>query len=790
MKKILLITFALTHVCLASFSQGAGEITGKITGIKGQPVAGATFHLLNTNIYSISDFHGNFVVTGLSEGKYRATISSAGYASIDSILIVSNSNMPSMVFQLTEDIKQLDALIVWGEKKETNLQSVPFSISFISEKNIQNFRIWKTEDLTGIIPNLYAAGPGDGRNVTAVRGIVSTSYDPAVTTSVDGVSQFSLDTYIPQLFDVAGIDVLRGPQGTLYGRNATGGVINITTKQPTNRMAVFAEVNMGNYGTQRYTAGLRAPIIKNKLFVGAAGLYSGYDGFYTNEFNNKKFDRQHSIGGNYYLKYIAGPKWILTLNAKHLANLNHGAFPLASNPGEALANPFKVNQDAVSEMTDNTFNSSLSLNYTGRKFNFSSQSAYQSNYRYYTSPLDGDFSPIDGVTIINNYGNQWNNIKVYTQEFKLSSPAAINSKLQWLAGAYLFHQQSPNRQAIHFGKDALLIGSPDINYAIINTNTIDNKGAALFGNADYSLSEKINVKAGLRYDYQHTTANVLGEYQPDASPVPVFETRSDTSGAATFSAFSPMISVAYHAKKNMEVYATYSRGFRSGGLSQLSSDPAQPPLYAYRPEYSNNFEVGSKNILFNNRLRLNVAVFYNVIANAQVPTLVLPEAITVTKNAGRLRSKGFDAELNTTIIKGLEAIYNIGYTNAVYQSLKVPQNGQTADLDGNKQVYTPDLTSMMALQYTVLLNQSNNIKFVARGEWLYLGRQYFDLANTIRQSPYNLLNTRIGITTRHYQLMFWARNLTNEHYIAYAYDFGATHLGNPKTYGITLRAEF
>ena len=132
----------------------------------------------------------------------------------------------------------------------------------------------------------------------------TTSYDPAVATYIDGVNQFTLDTYIATLFDVERIEVLRGPQGTLYGRNAMGGVINIITKQPANNTNGFAEINIGNYNQQRYTLGLRTPLIKNKLFFGVAGVYNRRNGFYTNEFYNNSYDKRNTFTGNYYLKYL------------------------------------------------------------------------------------------------------------------------------------------------------------------------------------------------------------------------------------------------------------------------------------------------------------------------------------------------------------------------------------------------------------------------------------------------------------------------------------------------------
>jgi iron complex outermembrane receptor protein len=223
-------------------------------------------------------------------------------------------------------------------------------------------------------------------------------------------------------------------------------------------------------------------------------------------------------------------------------------------------------------------------------------------------------------------------------------------------------------------------------------------------------------------------------------------------------------------------------------LSQLGADPSQPPLYAYKPEYSNNFELGIKNTFLENRARANISFFYTTITDAQVPTLVLPAAITITKNAGSLTNKGMDAELAATVLKGLEATYNFGYTDAKYTKLELSQNGSETDLSGNRQIFTPDITSLLALQYSISLISSNKLQLIIRGEWTYLGKQYFDLANSITQSPYNLLNTRLGLKIKHAELYFWERNMANIKYIAYGYDFGAVHLGNPRTFGFTFRA--
>jgi iron complex outermembrane receptor protein len=775
----------LFFLSLIAFCQESATVSGKVTDDKSNGIAGASISLLNTNRNAITDSAGNFLLKNILPGDYTVEVTAIGYAATDERVKFASQNQVLSI-TLAPSATHLDAVVVTAQKKEELLQQIPFSISALTAKQVNEYRLWNSRDITAIVPNLYSANPGDQRNVTSVRGITSSSYDPAVATYIDGVNQFSLDTYIAQLFDVERIEVLRGPQGTLYGRNAMGGVINIITRQPTNHTDGYAEISLGNYGQQRYNIGFRTPLVKDKLFLGVAGMYDGLNGFYTNQYNNTKFDKQHSITGNYYLKWLASRQWNLSLNVKYQFNRNNGVFPLAGNKEDAFAHPYEVNQNAITTIIDNTLNASFSAQYAGRKFNFSSQTAYQSNYRYYTNPIDGDFSPIDGITIINNYGKPWNNVKAWTQEFKFTSPAASASKLKWTTGMYLFYQDNPTKQATRFGKDAALVGSPDSLYSIITSSKSKRAGVAFYGQVTYSATDKLDFIAGLRYDYEYDKMDVLGQYQHDPDPNPIFDIQPDTATHTDFSALSPKLGIAYHLNPTNNLYVTYSRGFRPGGLTQLSPDPSQPPLYAYQPEYSNNIEAGIKNTFFNNRMRLNVAIFYSNITNAQVPTLVLPSAITVTKNAGKLTSKGAELEFAATPVKGFEAEYNFGYTDATYKTLKLSQNGSETDLAGKRQIFTPDVTSMLALQYSYPVG--DKLKLVVRGEWMYLGKQYFDLANTIEQSPYSLFNTRFGIAMKHIEIMFWVRNIGDKKYISYAYDFGAVHLGNPRTYGVTLTA--
>jgi iron complex outermembrane receptor protein len=688
-----------------------------------------------------------------------------------------------------DSVYKLEDVIVTAQKRSELLHNVPFAISSLSAKQIEDLRIWQIKEINSVIPNLYSADPGDGRDVTSLRGIATTSYDPATTVYIDGVNQFGLDTYIPSLYDIERIEVLRGPQSTLYGRNAMAGVINIITKQPTNTTTGSASYSLGNYGQNRMNIGVKTALIKDKLFFGASILYDARNGYYTNQFNNQSYDKQHGFSGNYFIKYIANHSWTFLFNLKHRNQRNNGAFPLVMGAADAMASPFVLNQNATTTMIDNTLNSSLSVHYTGHSFDFLSQTAYQSNYRYYTNPIDGDFSPYDAVTVINNYGKQWNNIKVWTQEFRISSPTSNNNPLKWTAGSYLFYQDAPNKQGTRFGVDAnsiMMVG--DSLFTLINSTKTIKKGISFFGQISYAITNKLNLTAGLRNDYEHQTQSVLGEYQHDPMPsaITIFP---DTSASIHFNSWSPKLALDYHFNEHTMAYANYSQGFRPGGLSALGSDPSQPPLIGFLPEHSKNFELGIKNNLLHDRVSLNIALFYTKVNDAQVPSLVLPDAITITKNVGKLNSKGMELEFKAQASKSLFIQYSFGYTNASFESLKLSSQGASINLDGKKQLFSPDITSFLALQYNRQINPGHLSAYI-RGEWKYLGTTYFDLSNSIQQSPYSLFNASIGLNMKQIALQGWVRNISNQKYISYAYDFGAAHLGDPSNFGITVSYRF
>jgi iron complex outermembrane receptor protein len=766
------------------FGQSVSSLEGVVLDEYAKPIENVRVHLLNTSFTSETSTSGEFTFSQVPYGSYILTIQKEGFATTSQNIIVDGSTR-TIEIELQVKINRLNDVLVTAQKREEVVQEIPLSITSLSYEAVKASQIQNANDLTAIAPNLYANDPGDRRTVTSIRGIVSTSYDPAVATYIDGVSQFNLDTYITQLFDVERIEVLRGPQGTLYGRNAMGGVINIITRKPKRETTAFAEATFGNYGRQQFMGGIRTPV-GERLFFGASGMYEEREGFYTNLFTNSSYDDQNNFSGNYYLQYLFNSSWDATLNFKHFSAENEGAFPLNMGVDAAFENPYTLNQNEISTMNDNTFNTSLVIDYRGRNLNFSSQSAYQRNYRYYQDPIDADFSPLDAMSIVNNYGKDWNNVKIATQEFRFYSPSGPGRDLEWTAGTYMFYQESPVKQATHFGEDAPLLGSEEINYSLINTSEGTNKGIAFFGQLNYQVLEKIGVIAGIRYDHEYRKQSVLGEYQPDTDAQPLFEYQTDSTATASFNAFSPKAGLTYSFSEENLFFFTYSRGFRAGGLTPLSADPSQPPLVVFKPEFSNNFEIGAKNSFFKSKLHLNATVFYTEVTDVQVPTLIMPDGVIITRNTGKLNSKGLEVELQALLAPGLEIKYDLGVTDASYESLLIAQDGSEVNLQGNKQIYTPEMTSRLALQYSSNLGLRKDWEFFARAEWKYLGEQYFDLANSLRQGSYSLYNGNLGLSYKDIQIMIWGRNIFNEQYISYGYNFGAVHLGNPATMGVTL----
>jgi len=781
------MAFSLLLACTALAQPPVGRVEATVVDTAGTAISLASLRLLNMDREARQAGSSRYVLEGITAGSYLLEATAEGYAPAMVSLRVEAGQTARIAITLQRAWLTLGEVSVQSDRLETREAVTAASVTAFTARDIRASRLWSLQDISALVPGLYSAHPGDGRNVTTIRGIGTTSYDPAIVTYVDGVSQFNLDTYIPQLIDAERIEVLRGPQGTLFGRNAMGGVIQVKTRQPGNRTRLGLEIHVGNFGLRRSTGTLKAPLVKDRLYIGVALQQEQRAGYFQNLFTGNDFDGYTQRTANLSLQYFSRHRWTATLNVKGHRTLREGAFPLAGNVKAALKAPFVLDQNALARMRDLGANASLSLTRRGEKVRMDIQTAWQSNHRIYEGLLDGDFSRADIVSIYNDYGDRFNRVRVWTQEWRWSSVPKADEKLSWLSGLYLFTQDNPTRQATVFGKDAGLFGIPDKNFSLIQQNMGKGSGAALFGQASYALSKRLQLVGGLRLDQEWRRLEVRGEYEKGTLR---FLTRSDTTTSQTYQAISPKAGLEYTLPKKQLVYLTYSRGFRAGGLTPMGSDPRQPPLASYAPEYSDNLELGWKGRGDADKLSYRAAAFLTAVSDAQVPTLLLPDAVTVTRNAGRMRSYGLEASSEARIWNGLSLTARMCLTHARFTRLLVPDNGRPADLSGNRQVFTPTHTGLLTLEYVKPLGRQQRWRLESRGEGLAIGSQYFDLANRIEQPAYVLFHARLGLAGPRWAVHCWGRNLTGRTYISYAYDFGAAHLGPPRTWGATVSRGF
>ena len=189
-------------------------------------------------------------------------------------------------------------------------------------------------------------------------------------------------------------------------------------------------------------------------------------------------------------------------------------------------------------------------------------------------------------------------------------------------------------------------------------------------------------------------------------------------------------------------------------------------------------------------MRVNVSAFITTISDVQVPGLILPDAIVVTQNAGDLTSTGIEWEINAIPMNNLSIDWSFGFTNATFDKLMLPGESGEEDFSGNRQIFTPEFTSMIAAQWTPQFFNSSTLDWMVRGEWLYFGEQFFNLENTISQDAYQIANMKFGIVSDTMELTVWGKNIFDTTYIDYAYNFGPSHLGNPMTFGVTAMYKY
>jgi iron complex outermembrane recepter protein len=701
---------------------------------------------------------------------------------------------------------QLEPVTVTANKREENIIKVNTSITSLSAKKLEDTRTWGLSGLSALVPNYNYQELGVSfQQIQAIRGIQVFSENPAVSTYIDDVNNLDILANGFAFTDIERIEVLRGPQGTLYGRNAMGGVINIITKKPTNSTNSFAEASFGNLGLQRYSVGFKTPLIKDKLFFGLNGLYQTQEGFLKNDIvgttstdtnlNGKTVGGEQNLYGNLYLKWLASKRFHLTLNLKGQQDKSDNSGFMVSQFSDTYAfeNPDKINLARIAQHERNVINASLVAKYFADKFTLTSISALQT--------IAFGFKDLDFPGIYHSYydgkiGELLPPQKVWSEEWRINSNS--ESKFQYTAGVYAFTQKGyePTTNTAYELSDAeaTAFGLPSGTF-LINRNRSNNFGIAGFGEMSYSLTNKLKATVGLRYDYEKREATFNGFGDAILYSDIVTDIKPNITANGNYSALSPKFSVSYSINELSNIYGTYTRGFRAGGIN-ASSLPAGV-RQTFDPEYSNNYEIGYKAFSANKRLSIGASAFLIQWKDLQFYNLVAPFTYA-RENVGDAQSMGFELEVSALPVKGLQLDGSFGINPTEYKGFDLKRvnfgTGEetTTAIGGNQLSNAPSHTIFLGAQYEYAIN--NKLKAVVRGEIRNLGKQYTDIQNQIEQPAYTLFNSRIGFTYDKYSLFVWGQNLSNERYLAYGNpdsSFGRqSRIAQPRTFGITLSAKF
>ena len=667
---------------------------------------------------------------------------------------------------------KLETVTVTAQRRVERLQDVPIAVKAFSAEQIDSAGIKSTQDFINLTPNMsFDNSFTYGNSFVVIRGVTQiNNADSPVAVVVDGVPQNSQKQLKMNLFDIARIEVLKGPQGALYGRNAIGGAINIETKAPSNQFEGFAGIDIGNGNSREVSGGVSGALVEDVALFRLVGQSKKSDGLTANTFLNKNVDavdHDNSVRGKLLLypsqnvqldlrasvtDFAAGATWDSIIAS---GNPNDIRAPRANLLGQTNGNTkdfsFKADiETGLGTLTAITGYTDLAESYRG-DVDFS-------------NPLDlpGGFF---GMGFQAGQGQNLN-IKMLSQEVRLVSPG--NKPVRWIAGGYYLNTQRELTTKAFMDTTGSLSQWDDPAKTLVNTGeTNDNKAYAVFGQFDYDFNQDLTLSTALRYDrddrQQTNVSTKLGR-------------------SASFDAWQPKLTLTQRFGPDSLVYGTYSTGFRSGGFNA-------PGLPDFKAETLNNYELGSKSTLLDRRLMLNAAVFFSQSANFQYFYVDAVSAAQIISNIDRVDIKGLDLDFRYLATKGLEFDGGLGLTDS-----RIKANTSAPTTVGN---YTPKASPFKATlgtQYSwpVAAGVSASLRF----DYEHRAEKYWHPDNLAVSDALNLFGLRVGLhgAKDKWVVNLYGRNLTNEIYYAdynarkysgLPYDIGS--LAQPRTVGIDVK---
>lgn len=727
--------------------------------------------------------------------------------------------------------------VVDSPKESRVLRDQPLSSTILQREAMEDNRVFSMKNLSGIVPNLYI--PDYGTKYTSsiyVRGIGSRINSPAVGIYVDGLPYFDKSGFDFDFSDIERVEVLRGPQGTLYGRNTMGGLINLRTKNPfdysgTDLMLSAATKN----GYRAYLTHYHR--ISDKFAFSAGGFYDYSGGFYRNEYDGKKIDKGSSAGGRMHGIWRPSGALSFDLNVSYEYD-DDGGYPYGAYD-KASGEYSDPDYNFRSTYRRNMVNAGLITTYSPRSLGITITSTSGWQYLKDRMTMDTDYSSADRFTM--NQNQLQNTI---SQEVILKGKwNEFWGGMDFSTGVSGFYQWNRNRTPLTFGSafisdlqatmDAAMIHSPvkvkltDERMDVPGLFYLPASGAALFHQSvfnDIFGAKGLSLTLAVRFDYE----KVKIDYATSSAMNYLMTMPGGRKSEGTYKVeylgkqyqesmpVLPRLALKYDFNSRNNIYIMTAKGYRGGGFNiQMLSDYMQGDLQKnvgtldndstinaalrYRPEYSWNQEFGGHFTSMDSRFSMDFSLFYIKIKDQQVSRFVESGMGRYTSNAGKSLSYGGEMSLIYNPVYGLNLIADYGYTNAKFTKnltqVVVTKDGKRVleerDYKDKYVPFAPKHTLRLAASYSIDLSQRSKLTIGA--DYTGLGKIYFTEANDVSQKFYGLVNGRVSFSYSKNEISLWCNNIFNKDYSLFYFDSGSAGFmqkGKGTWAGIDLRLRF
>jgi len=702
---------------------------------------------------------------------------------------------------------EMEEIIVTARKRDESFQDVPVTINVFTEKLVEDAGIQRPSDFIQLVPNMTLVETQNAGNAfVVIRGISQArNSEPSVAVLVDGVLETNPAAFNQELFDVEQIEVLKGPQGALYGRNAIGGAIIVNTKEPGDEFEAKVKAGYGNESSMRGQASVSGPIGDTLGFRASVNYYET-DGFLDNVFLDEKADPVEDLSAR--LRFIWEPSDSFSADLRFaMSDLSTKALYFVI-PRDDEANPFSTfftapDANNVSEQIqlDNPgindrdlFNTSLKLDFGAGEGTLTSVSAYNTTEEILTGDAF-DFRPAANSIFMALFGTDLNqsqflDIETYSQEIRYTSPT--EGKFRWIAGAYFVHTDrfisTGNNVDTGNGVDPIyreprLTGTnPSATFLADDQN---NDAWAVFANATFELSDKVELDAAIRYDEdkrENTTVT------PEAFlPVGTPPGSSGQVRSHTWSKAQPKFTLRYEPTDTTTFYGGLSRGFRSGGFNQTGvgavadANGIAGVNDLFNAEVADTAEIGVKSAFADGRLNLGMAAFYTESTNGYFFVFL---AANSTQNLGNLDAQyqGLEMELNWHATDQFDVYASYGYTDSKITDMEDPS------VIGNEAPLVSRMTGNLGMQYSMPVGDALDLTF--RVDYRHTGRTWWEPYNSTSRNPIDIVDARVGLEGERWSATVWGKNLTDKEYNQEFSPGGFLFKALPLRYGVEFGFSF